>query len=39
MTAGQLKQVISALPDDTEVRIALDTWADPENPSNRELSL
>lgn len=39
MTAGLLKRCIDALPDDAEVRIALDTWADPDNAEIRRQTL
>lgn len=37
MKASLLKRAIVDLPDDMEVRIALDTWADSEDPGNREV--
>lgn len=37
MTAGLLKRCIDALPDDAEVRIALETWADSDDPDNAEI--
>lgn len=37
LTVGHLLRCLQCLPEDTTITIAIETWADPEDPHNREL--